>query len=141
MSRNKDGTFSVGTSGNPAGRTPGTLNRSTRLRLAIEESGDELIKVLLENAKAGDPAALKMALERIVSPVKPVAEPVTFELSGDTLTEQAQSILKAIAQGELDPSTGRQLLAAIADLSKITEVDELQKRLDTLEKHMSEKRQ
>lgn len=84
-------------------------------------------------ALEGDPTALRLYLEHIMPPVKPNADPVTFELSGDTLTEQAQSILKAIAQGELDPSTGRQLLGAIADLSKITEVDELNRRLSGLE--------
>ncbi|MBO1520639.1 DUF5681 domain-containing protein [Oceanisphaera pacifica] len=125
--------FKAGKSGNPAGRPKGIPDSRSALRRELEKHGEELLNTVVKMALEGDASALKLCLERIMPPVKPSAEPVTFELSGDTLTEQAQSILKAIAQGELDPITGRQLLAAIADLSKITEIDELSRRLDELE--------
>lgn len=133
--RNPDGTF-IG-SGNPAGRPKGAKDKRNRLREQLELHGDELLKVVLDQAKGGDSSALKLCFERLMPPAKQVAESITFDLTGKTLTEQAQSIVVAISQGELNPDTGRQLIAALSDLSKITEIDELTTRLANLEKHFA----
>lgn len=125
--------FQPGQSGNPAGRPKGIPDRRTALRKKLDEQGPKLLTVALDKALEGDAQALRLCLERIMPPVKAQAEPVRFELTGDTLTEQAQAILAAIAQGELDPATGRALLAAVADLAKITEIDELEQRIAALE--------
>lgn len=125
--------FKPGQSGNPAGRPKGAVNRATKMRQEIEKSGNKLVAQLIRQALEGDPASLKLCIDRLLPPIKAQAEPVRFDLDGDTLTEQAHSILAAIAQGELDPATGRALLAAVADLAKITEIDELEQRITALE--------
>lgn len=132
--RNIDGTFKG--SGNKAGRPKGIPDKRTALRRELEKHGSELLAVALEQALAGDPAALRLCLERIMPPVKANAEPVTFDLSGDTITEKAHSILDAVADGEIDPITGKALIEALGTLCRITEIDQLQQRLEQLEKHL-----
>ena len=58
-------------SGNPAGRPRGCrdhVNRAARLLLAGE--GEALTRKAVELALAGDPAALRLCLERIVGPYR-----------------------------------------------------------------------
>ena len=132
--RNDKGQF-IG-SGNPAGRPPGIKDRRTVLRDQLDKHGDALLKVAVNMALQGDPQALRLCLERVMPPIKSTADPITFDLSGESLTEQAQSVLSAVAKGEIDPDNGRKLLSAIADVGRITEIDQLQQRLEQLEKHL-----
>lgn len=125
--------FKAGQSGNPAGRPRGALGRATKWRMALEPHGDDLFKVAVEHALDGDMQALKLCLERISPPVKPTSDPVEFSLRGETLSEKAESVLTAIADGVIDVTNGRLLIGAISDLGKIIEITELEKRLSQLE--------
>lgn len=125
--------FKAGQSGNPAGRPKGALGRATKWRMALEPHGDDLFKVAVEHALGGDMQALKLCLERISPPVKPNADPVMFDLSGDTLSDKAESVLQAIADGVIDVENGRKLIGAISDLGRILEVDSILERLEALE--------
>lgn len=133
MSRTESGQFAKGKSGNPAGRPKGALGKATRWREALEPHGDELFKVAVEHALGGDMTALKLCLERISPPVKPTSDPVEFSLRGDTLSEKAESVLQAIADGVIDVDSGRKLIGAISDLGKIIEVDSILARIEALE--------
>lgn len=126
--------FKAGQSGNPAGRPKGALGKATRWREALEPHGDALFKVAVQHALDGEMTALKLCLERISPPVKPTSDPVEFVLNGATLSEKAESVLQAIAGGQIDVDSGRKLIAAISDLGKIIEITELEKRLAQLEK-------
>lgn len=125
--------FKPGKSGNPKGRPKGRPDRRTRWREALEERGTELVAKAVELALEGDAQALKLCLDRAIPAYRPAAEPVRFEMAGETLTEQAQSILAAVADGQLDPITGRALIDAIGSLVKVAEVEEIRHRLDALE--------
>ncbi|MBP9061165.1 MAG: hypothetical protein KBF98_12725, partial [Rhodoferax sp.] len=52
---------------------------------------------------------------------------------GGTLTAQGRAVLSAVAGGELGVGQGAALLGAIAQLAKITEIDELTIRIEKLE--------
>ena len=125
--------FKKGQSGNPGGRPRGRPDKRTQWRKALEKNGTELVNKSVELALAGDSQALKLCLDRAIPAYRPAAEPVRFNLTGDTLTDKANAILTAVANGELDPITGRALIDAIGSLVKVTEIDEISRRLDELE--------
>ncbi|SHM04590.1 DUF5681 domain-containing protein [Vreelandella subglaciescola] len=125
--------FEKGRSGNPAGRPKGVKDRRTEWREALNKHGNELVAKAVELALEGDAQALKLCIDRAIPAYRPAAEPVAFKLTGDTLTQKAESVLAAVAAGTLDPQTGKALMDSIAGFAKLAEIDEIRQRLDTLE--------
>lgn len=122
-----------GESGNPKGRAPGT-GEVARLRQSIAVHLPAIITQLVNKAKDGDPQAARLLLERVLPALKPVEQPVTLNLPDDgALTAKASAVLTAAAAGVLAPSQAAQLIAALGTLAKITEIDELERRIEKLE--------
>jgi hypothetical protein len=110
--------FQKGESGNPAGRPRGARNRATVLMENLFADDAEAIgRKAIELAKAGEIAALRMCLDRLVPARKD--EPVVFELPPlDTAADSvaaAATVVAAVAAGELTPSEA-------ADLAKVIDV-------------------
>ena len=94
----------------------------------------DILAMLGTAAKAGDVQAARLILERVLPPVKAIEQAQVIMLPAKgTLTDQGRAVLLAVAAGELAPGQGAQLLAAIGTLGKITEVDELTRRIEILE--------
>jgi len=130
----KDHQFKPGQSGNPGGRKPG-VTTAVKIRKEIEARRADILQVVVDAAIAGDMAACKMLLDRIVPPLKPAAQPVNIPVDGDnTLTGQAAKITDATLAGQIPPDIGAQLMTALAAQSKIIEIDELTKRVEALER-------
>ena len=128
------GKFRPGQSGNLKGRPKGSPDRRAQLRELIEAEAAELVAVAVRAAKAGDMGALALLLNRCISPLRPVADTVQFDMPvGSTLADQARAVLAAIAGGRLDPMTGRSLIDAIAGAARVIETDELLRRIEALE--------
>ena len=121
-----------GQSGNPAGRKPGSGDVA-RLRAAIAEHVPTILAQLVANAKAGDVAAARLLLERVIPPLKPAEEPAPMAMPKGTLTEQGRAVLSAVAGGDIAPGQGAALLASLGTLAKLTEADELAARIEALE--------
>ncbi|MFZ4539409.1 DUF5681 domain-containing protein [Propionivibrio sp.] len=124
--------WAKGTSGNPKGRTPGQ-SPITKLREAIGKRAPEVLERMIELAMDGDVQAGKLILERYLPSLKPSELAQSIPMPDGTLTEQAKSVLAAVAAGKLAPGTGTALLSAIAGLARVAEVDELTKRVEALE--------
>jgi hypothetical protein len=121
-----------GESGNPAGRPKGS-SPVAALRAQIGEAVPEILKALEAKAKEGDPAASRLLLERVLPPVKADELPVQIDITGDTLSDRAECVMKALADGEIAPSQAAQLLTALGTLAKVHEIDELERRIAALE--------
>ena len=126
------GQFKPGQSGNPAGRKPGS-GAVGKLRAAITSDMPEIVARLTEQAKGGDTAAARLLLERVVAPLRPTEDAVSLTLPDGPAAEQGAAIIRAIAAGDLAPGQGATLLQAVANLARVVDIAELQKRIEALE--------
>jgi hypothetical protein len=99
-------TFQTGQSGNPNGRPKGIVDKRTELRGLLEPHAKEIVEKLIETAKAGDPTALRLCVERLIPRVKPDTG-INFDMpegridSGDNMLEIANRVTEAVACGLL----------------------------------------
>ena len=126
------GRWRPGQSGNPKGKPKGS-GEVQRLRAAMAEHVPALVAVLVGRAMAGDVAAARLLLERTIAPLKAIEEAAPLTLPDGTLTEQGRAVIVAVAAGQLAPAQGAALLAALGTLAKLTEADELERRIAALE--------
>jgi hypothetical protein len=140
MTEKKDTKFQPGTSGNPAGRAPGS-GFAGRVRRQLQEAWDGMSEdgsdgirhQLVTQAKAGEAWAIRIVAERICPPIKASEATAEFDMTGDTLTDKAKGVIAALADGSLSPGLAAQLLQALGALAKVLEVDELSRRIAALE--------
>jgi hypothetical protein len=133
VSRTAKGTFAPGSSGNPQGRKVGS-GRLAGLRASIEASVPAILQALTAQALAGDPQACRLLLERALPALRPEERGVAIPLPADaSLADQGRAILHAVAGGELAPSQAATLLSGLGQLAKVVEVDELLRRIESLE--------
>jgi hypothetical protein len=117
--------FEKGQSGNPLGRTPGSRNKATIIaETLLQGEIEELTRVAIERAKAGDMAALRMCLDRAAPPSK--CRPIAVELPPLTSAADAASALAAItaavAVGELTPAEAGELFRLVEGYARMFEV-------------------
>ena len=125
-------TFKPGQSGNPAGRAVGSRNKKTlAAEAALFEHARELVDDLVARAKRGEPAAMRLAMDRIL----PVGRgrPLPIELPPVRSTEDAQVaagvIMDALKEGALSAREAVDLLAVVAGLTRLTGAVEYIKRV------------
>lgn len=116
--------FEPGQSGNSAGRPKGSKDRRTQLRELLQPHAEALIEKAVNMALAGDTTALKLCLDRIVPALKPQSEPVTLDLPTGSLTEQAEAIFRAVADGVLPADDGAALIAMLHNQARLRDEDE-----------------
>jgi hypothetical protein len=125
--------FRPGNSGRPAG----SKNRTTQLLENLAEGeAEQIIQKVLQKAKAGDDACLRMLMDRLWPPRK--GQPVKLntpplKTSADVLTAIV-SLWSAIAEGQLTPDEASALsIVAERSVAAISGQEAL-KRIETLEK-------
>lgn len=128
--RDERGRFKPGQSGNPKGRPA----KAEELRRYMEGDAEEVAAKVIEAARNGDMQACRLVLERCVPAVKPAHACVTFDLdTTQPLTDQARQLLSAVAEGRLPPDQGKALLDGIAALTRVAELDEIERRMKAIE--------
>ena len=107
-----------------------------KVNQSLLADADDIAKVVIQSALSGDMQAASLVLSRIAPTLKAQTETVQFELDASaSVTEQAQSVLQAIADGNVAPDVGKQIIEAINALNGIRQIDELEQRINALEKH------
>ena len=123
--------FKAGQSGNPGGRPK---RDTAQLAEKLKTHGESVLQVVVDQALTGDMVACRLILERLYPPIKPSTQSVYFEApQAANLSATGQSIVNAIATGNLAPDVGTQIINALSSLAKIIEVDELTRRIEALE--------
>ena len=126
------GQFKPGQSGNPAGKPLGTRNKTTRaIEALLEGEAEELTRKAIELAKAGDLAALRLCLDRIVDRHIPFKLP-KLEKPEDAVAAAA-AIVEAVAGAELTPSEAAEMMKLVEGYTTILEAEDHEQRLRALE--------
>jgi hypothetical protein len=124
--------FQPGKSGNPTGRRPGVPNKLTTLRRGLEKALPDVLAALVEQAQAGDVQAIKIVLDRVLPALRPVDAPIKLPLGGD-LTDDGRATLAALGAGQIGADQAVKILQGLGALARITETDELLRRVEALE--------
>jgi len=85
-----------------------------------------------------NPALLTLVINRIEPPLKAIAPMVEFEFNSDAKPhEQANQILKAVANSQIAPDIGQMFVASIKSMIDIEEFTSLKARIEALEKALA----
>lgn len=123
-----------GKSANPAGRPKGIVDKRQRVAQVFMEDAHSIAARVVELALKGDLQAAGLVLSRIQPVLKPRAERVQFALdTTGSLVQQAENIMKAISEGELDADTGKALMDSLSSFAGLRQMDELAERIAKLE--------
>jgi Family of unknown function (DUF5681) len=132
--------FQKGQSGNPAGRPRGIVNRATALaQNLLSEHAEWIARKVIELAEAGDMAALRVCMERLVPPIKhqPVAvELPPIEKPADSV-EAVASIAAAVAAGDLTAAEAAELAKVVDVYVRALDSKGFNERLSALEKEIN----
>lgn len=130
----KDTKFKKGQSGNPKGKPKGAKDKRTELRELLTPRAEELVNKVIEKALEGDMVALRLCIDRLVAPIRAKDSSVVIDGLNGSLTEQGQTIISSMSEGSLSPSDAIGMLNALVAQSKIKEIDDLEKRVELLER-------
>jgi hypothetical protein len=116
-------TFKPGESGNPAGRAVGSRNKKT---LAAEEAlfdhAQELVEDVVRRAKAGEPAAMRLCMERILPAGR--GRPLPIELppvrNSNDAYAAAAVVMEALKEGAISAREAVDLLRVVEGLARLT---------------------
>ena len=117
-----------------AGRPKGS-GQAAHYRAMLEPYAEQLIQQVVDLAKDGDMAALKLCFDRLCAPLRPTDRLITIEGMIDTkeLSDKGELVLANVASGDITPSEAQSLMTAISSQARIIEVDELERRVAELE--------
>lgn len=128
--------YKKGQSGNPSGKPKGAKDKRTKVRQLLEPYSKELVEKAVQMARDGDTTALKLCLDRLMPPLKPIDSPLSVTMQGDTVTQKSESVINLLAKGELSPEQATKLLGAMSSHAHIKEMDEFENRLAEIERRL-----
>ena len=120
------------------GRPVGSKNKRTLIREALTETfaDGELSfwMAVCSQAKDGCTQSQGLLANRLIPALKPQSQAVVLpEPLNGTSADMARQLMHYASTGAISTSTAQELLSALADVLKIVEITELEKRLAQLE--------
>jgi hypothetical protein len=140
--KRQGGRFVKGQSGNPAGMPKGTRHHATRLAEALfDGQAEALVQKAIEMALAGDPTAMRLALERLCPPRR--ERSVTLDMpsikSAADLIVATAALTDATTAGDITPGEAASLSTLVGNVAKAIETVEILERLTSLEERFGAK--
>ena len=128
--------FRKGQSGNPNGRPRGSTNRGTRAAaILLDGEPEDLARKAVELALAGDAAALRLCLDRIVAPRR--EQPVSVDLpeirSPADIAAAMAALIAAAVRGEITAGQALALSQTVEIYLRAIDATEFERRLRKLE--------
>ena len=129
-------TFKKGQSGNPAGKKPGTRNKTTvALETLLDGEADNLTRKAIKMALEGDATMMRLCIERVIPARKD--RPINFDLPPMVTTKDASQallkILEAVSRGELTPNEAGEISKVIENYAETVRLSELEQRISEME--------
>ena len=121
------------------GRKSGSKNRTTLVAQALLRGEEvELVRKAIELAKAGDIQMLKFLLDRILPRDRPLQLnfPVMEHVSD--APDVLAAVTEAVSAGQIAPSESSALATLVGTYARVTDVAELQERIELLERKLRE---
>ncbi|MDO6617443.1 DUF5681 domain-containing protein [Shewanella sp. 6_MG-2023] len=135
--RTSKGQFSKGCSGNLNGRPN---SQSTEVREALKVHGQDIVDQLMIKVREGDTAAIKIALDRISPPLKPVTEPVKMNVEDTSdLVGIAKTIINEMLAGNIDANTASVFITQLKRIGGVVETDKYIKNVNEIDSMFSTK--
>lgn len=131
------GQWTRGQSGNPNGRPIGSRNLTYRhLHLLMMEQGEAVVAAVLAAALAGDTAAMKLALDRILprrvcTPIRDVTLP-PLRTAADA-SQALGEITTAVLDGRITADEAAALASLVGVFIKVVDIHDLERRIVELE--------
>ncbi|WP_281842135.1 hypothetical protein [Sinisalibacter aestuarii] len=92
------------------------------------------MRVVLEAAKGGDMVACGHVLARIAPALRSKSQTVEFDFDPEPpIAKQIESVLAAVAAGQVPPDVGQMIIGSIGTLSSVRKEEELEARIIQLE--------
>jgi hypothetical protein len=122
--RDARGRFLPGQSGNPSGKLPGTRNRATLLRAALDsEEGPAMARIVIDKALAGDVVTARFCLDRLEP--RPRGRSIAIDLPAGArasdLVAAFDATLRAMAVGKITPDEAVQVTRVLDGRRKAIE--------------------
>src|SRR5882762_10234896 len=113
ITRDANGRFIPGQSGNPAGKRPGTRNRASVLAEALLcGEAESIARVVIDKAVKGDAVAARFCLDRLSPRLRGRAIQLQLpegESAGGDVIAMFNSALRALAAGDITPDEAVQV--------------------------------
>ncbi|HEV2301029.1 MAG TPA: DUF5681 domain-containing protein [Stellaceae bacterium] len=133
--------FRKGQSGNPKGREPGSKNRKTLLAASLlQGEAEALVRKAVERALAGDAAALKLCLDRLIAPQRERAVQLALPpLDGAAdLVRIMRAVTAGAAAGEITPTEAQALAQTVETAIRVIDASEFNDRILAVQERVEE---
>jgi hypothetical protein len=128
------------TNGNP-GRKAGSKNKTTLIGQALlKEAEEKLLRKAIEIAEAGDVPMLKFLLDRTLPKERSIHMELPKLLVASDTVEALAAIVDGVANGQIAPYEAASLATLIAGYARAFNVEDLELRLDSLERELQKLR-